>query len=95
MTNQVLAGVISALCLCKALLEMTSIVKTEFFVKLFYFDFKKDISSVNLRRFRFLDIANCLVSAVALGLFAITAQAFWIILAVLFMVLSFVLMYNH
>ena len=59
---------------------MTSIVKTEFFVKLFFLDFKKEMSSADLRKFRFLDTANCLVAAAALGAFAITAQAGWIIL---------------
>lgn len=95
MTIQLFSAVISAMCLCKALLEAFSIVKTEFFVKLFFFDFKGDISSIDLKRFRFLDIINCLISGIACGFFALTSQAIWVIIAAPIVLTLIILMYKH
>lgn len=71
--------IIASIGLLKAFLEAFSIVRTDFFVKLFFMDFSMDTTTFDIKRFRILDIILCTTCATACLLYAFTGHFWWII----------------
>ena len=94
MSSIVFPVAIAVLAVLKGVLEASSIIKTEAFVKLFFLDFKMNTESIDIQRFKRLDIAVSLLVATACVAYVVFNHVAWLLIllpALVILVMMFML----
>ena len=92
--SQLIPITVAIICLVKIALEVFSIIPTKTFVKIFFMNPKMDTTSINIRRFRFLDVLLNATVVITCLLFLVSKAVRVVLVATPVVLIIILLMYN-